>query len=562
MRFRVVAFAVLVGGGWAALAMSPDHPAVPPSRRPTEYDLIFRGGTVVDGTGQPRRRADVAVTGERIEAVGDLSAATARRVVDATGLVVAPGFIDMLGWSQYTILVDNRGLSKVTQGITTEVTGEGWSPAPVNAATLREDSAQLAAWGLRVDWRDLDGYFRRLERSGLPFNLGTLVGASTLRLYVVGRDRRPPTPAELGAMVALVDTAMRQGALGLGSSLIYEPAAYASTAELVALARAAGAHGGFYASHIRDEGNGIRGALAEALRIGREAGVPVEIWHLKVTGQSRGRMRQIIGLLDSARASGLRVGANSYPYTASGRSLTASLPLWVRVGGPDSVVRRLRDPAVRARVRREVRAQTLGAQLVLAVLDSSLRRYQGRRLADIAAEEGRHPADVLMDIVLADHGDPNTSVAVFGMREDDVVAAIRQPWIGVGSDRGASAPDGPLAAQPPHPRAYGTFPRILGRYVREQRVVSLETAVRKMTGVAADRFGLVERGYLRPGYFADITVFDPVTVVDRSTFEQPHQLSDGMRYVMVNGRFTLDGGRPTAERPGRALRGPGWRADR
>ncbi len=552
MRFRVVAFAILAGGGWAALSASPDRPA--------EYDLIFRGGTVVDGTGQPRRRADVAVTAERIEAVGDLEGATARRVVDAAGLVVAPGFIDMLGWSQYTILVDNRGLSKVTQGITTEVTGEGWSPAPVNAATLREDSAQLAAWGLRVDWRDLDGYFRRLELSGLPFNLGTLVGASTLRLYVVGRDRRAPTPAELGAMVALVDTAMRQGALGLGSSLIYEPATFAGTAELVALARAAGAHGGFYASHIRDEGNGIRGALAEAFRIGREARVPVEIWHLKVTGQSRGGMRQIIGLLDSARASGLRVGANSYPYTASGRSLTASLPLWVRVGGPDSLVRRLRDPAVRARVRRETRG--LASQLVLAVLDSSLRRYQGRRLADIAAEEGRHPADVVMDIVLADHGDPNTSVAVFGMLEDDVVEALRQPWIGVGSDRGASAPDGPLAGQPPHPRAYGTFPRILGRYVREQRVLSLETAVRKMTGVAADRFGLVGRGYLRPGYFADITVFDPASIADRSTFEQPHQLAQGVRYVLVNGRFTLDGGRPTAERPGRALRGPGWRANR
>ncbi len=561
MRFRVVAFAAVFGAvGLAALAPSADRPAVTLTRRPTDYDILFRGGVVVDGTGGARRRADVAVTGERIAAVGDLAGATARRVVDATGLVVAPGFIDMLGWSQYTILVDNRGLSKVTQGITTEITGEGWSPAPVNAATLREDSAQFAAWGLVVDWRDLDGYFRRLERTGLPFNLGTLVGASTVRLYVVGRDRRAPTDAELRGMTALVDTAMRQGALGLGSSLIYEPAAYAGTAELVALARAAGAHGGFYASHIRDEGDGIRGALAEALRIGREAGVPVEIWHLKVTGRSRGQMRQIVRMLDSARASGLRVGANSYPYTASGRSLTASLPLWVRAGGPDSLVGRLRDPAVRARVRRE--ARSFGSQLVLAVLDTSLRRYQGRRITDIAAEERRHPADVAMDIVLADHGDPNTSVAVFGMREADVAEAIRQPWIGVGSDRGASAPDGPLAAQPPHPRAYGTFPRILGRYVRDQGAVTLEAAVRKMTGIAADRFGLVERGYLRHGYFADITVFDPGTVTDRSTFEQPHQVSEGIRYVVVNGRFTLDEGLPTNERPGRPIRGPGWRVPR
>ncbi len=525
-----------------------------------DYDVVFRGGTVMDGSGAPGRRTDVAVSGDRIAAIGDLAGATARRLVDAGGLVVAPGFIDMLGWSHYTILADNRGLSKVTQGITTEITGEGWSPAPVNNATLREDSAWLARRGLIVDWRDLDGYLRRVERGGLPFNLGTLVGASTVRIYVLGHERRAPTAAELAHMRALVDTAMQQGALGLGSSLAYEPAAWATTAELIALARAAGAAGGVYASHIRDEGDGIRRALAEAFRIGREANLPVEIWDLKVTGRSRGRMRQIIALLDSARAGGLRVGANSYPYTAAGRSMTASLPLWTRAGGPDSLLRRLSDPAVRARVRREVGG--LGNQMVLGVLDSSLRHYQGRRFADIAREERRHPADVLMDIVARDQASSNTSVAVFGMREDDVRETVRHPAIGVLTDRGATAPDGPLADEVPHPRAYGTFPRILGRYVREQGAIPLETAIRKMTGVAADRLGLAGRGYLREGWFADITVFDPASVADRATFERPHQVADGIRYVMVNGAFTLDEGRPTPARPGRALRGPGWRPGR
>lgn len=525
---------------------------------PGGYDLLLRGGTVVDGSGAPRRRADVAVCGAHIAAIGDLSAAAAARVIDASGLVVAPGFIDMLGWSQYTVLVDNRGLSKVTQGITTEVSGEGFSPAPVSAATLREDSSWLAAHGLVVDWRDFDGYMRRLERRGLPFNVATLVGAATVRLYVIGRERRAPTPDELARMRAVVDTAMQQGAFGLGAALIYEPGAYASTGELIALAAAAGAHGGFYASHIRDEGDGIRRALAEAFRIGREARVPVEIWHLKVTGRSRGSMRSILGLLDSARAAGLRVGANSYPYTAAGRSMTASLPLWARAGGPDSLLRRLRSPAARARIRRETRG--LGNQLVLGVLDTSLRRYQGRRFTDIARDEGRHPADVLMDIVLTDQASPNTSVAVFGMLEDDVRAALRDTTVGVVTDRGATAPDGPLAGEAPHPRAYGTFPRILGRYVREEHLLSLEAAVRKMTGIAADRFGITGRGYLREGYFADITVFDPATVADRATFGAPHQVATGISYVVVNGRLTLDAGLATAERPGRALRGPGWRA--
>jgi dihydroorotase/N-acyl-D-amino-acid deacylase len=558
-RSRAVVFAVLAG--LATLG----------GRTRTDFDILFTGGTVVDGTGVPGRRADVGVTGDRISAIGDLSGKTGSRTVDASGLVIAPGFIDMLGWSQITILVDNRGVSKVTQGVTTEITGEGWSPAPVNPNTLRDDSAQFAQWRLTVDWRDFDGYFRRLERSGTPFNVASFVGATTVRQYGIGDERRAPTPEELSRMVALVDTAMMQGALGLSTSLGYAPAVYATTDELIALARAAARHGGLYASHIRNEGPRIREALGEAFRIGRDAGLPVEVWHLKLAGRANwGQMPRILALFDAARRSGQRVGANSYPYIASATSLDASIPAWAHAGGKEAMLARLRDPALRARIRREMTAKA-GAQenfsrgagglsgvLVLGVLDSTLRRYQGRRISEIAAAEHKDPYEALFDLLLADHA--NTGAAYFSMNEDDVRAAVAAPWVGVGMDFGATAVDGPLSAEMPHPRAYGTFPRILGHYVRDLHALTLEAAVRKMTGVAAERMGLRERGLLREGYFADITVFDPGTVEDRATFAHPTQTAAGIRYVVVNGRFTLDEGRLTPDRPGRALRASGSRA--
>jgi N-acyl-D-amino-acid deacylase len=535
-----------------------------------EYDVVFLGGTVVDGSGEPRRQADVGVIGDRIAAIGDLRDAAARRIVDATGLVVSPGFIDMLGWSEFEILVDNRGVSKVTQGVTTEITGEGTSVAPTDASTLRDDSAQYAAWHLVVDWRDLDGYFARLERSGTPFNLGTYVGATQVRKYVMGSEQRDPTPAELARMEALVDTAMRQGAMGLSTSLGYAPAVYAKTPELIALAAVAGRYGGVYATHLRSEGAQIRQALAEAFRIGREANVPVEVWHLKLnTRRQWGRMASILALFDSARASGVRAWANSYPYTASANELASIIPAWAHAGGKDSLLVRLRDPATRARIRREMthtrpdqatsmsEAGSLRNIVVLGVLDSTLRRYQGRRITEIAAAEHKDPYDALLDLVLADNA--NTGRATFTMSETDVRLAVATPWVAVGSDFGARAPDGPLA-QPGHPRGYGAFTRILGHYVRDLHALTLETAVRKMTGLPAERMGLGERGLLRQGYFADIAVFDPNTVRDRATFENSTAVSEGIRYVLVNGRFTLDAGRLTSERPGRALRGPGWRA--
>jgi dihydroorotase/N-acyl-D-amino-acid deacylase len=559
---RTARRAALVFGLLAVLP--PYRPAVP------DFDILLLGGTLIDGTGTPGRRADVGIADDRVTAIGDLAGRTATRTVDVHGLVVAPGFIDMLGWSQHTILVDSRGVSKVTQGVTTEITGEGWSPAPTNPNTIRDDSAQFAAWRLDIDWHDLDGWFRRLARSGTPFNLATFVGATTVRQYVIGDERRAPTPAELARMVALVDTAMMQGALGLSTSLVYAPAFYARTDEIIALARAAGRHGGGYASHIRNEGPRIRQALAEAFAIGRAANVPVEVWHLKLSGRANwGQMPAILALFDAARARGQWVGANSYPYTASATSLDAAIPAWAHAGGKEAMLHRLRDPATRSRIKREMALPsgnqenfTRGAGgsngiMVLGVLDSSLRRYQGRRIAEIARAEGKDPLDALLDLVIADRA--NTGAAYFTMSEGDVRAAIAAPWVGVGMDFGATAPDGPAEMAMPHPRAYGTFPRILGHYVRELHLLSLEAAVHKMTGVPAERLGLAGRGVLREGGFADVTVFDPATVADRATFENPTRTATGIRYVIVNGRFTLDDGRLTTERPGRGLRGPGYR---
>ena len=542
--------------------------AVWPSGRLPDFDVLITGGTVIDGTGAPRRRADVGISGDRIAAVGDLAGRSAARVVDATGLIVAPGFIDMLGQSEFTILGDPRGVSKVTQGITTEVTGEGVSAAPVNDTTLAEDRSLYAGWGITVDWRDLDGYFRRLERSGTPINVASFVGATQVRKYVMGEVRRAPTSAELARMVALVDTAMTQGAVGLSTALVYAPAVFAQTDELIALARAAGRHGGVYATHLRDEGGHIRTALDEALRIGREADVPVEIWHLKVAGRANwGRMPRLLAFLDSLRRAGVRIGANSYPYAASATSLSSVIPAWVHVGGDTALVRRLQDRAVRARVRQQL-ARRYGEDnsmrnaggptgvLVLGVQNPALQRYEGRRLGEIAHEEHRSAYDVLFDILVADSA--RTGAAFFSMSEDDVAATISASWVGVDTDFGAVAPDGKLGFRTVHPRAFGTFPRILGTYVRERHLLDLETAVRKMTGVAADRFLLQGRGYLREGAFADVTIFDAERVADRATFEHAAP-SEGIRYVVVNGRFTLDDGQLTGARPGRALRGPGWR---
>jgi N-acyl-D-amino-acid deacylase len=539
------------------------------------YDLLLRGGWIVDGSGNPRYAGDVAINVDRIAAVGYLGEAQARDTIDVTGLVVAPGFVDMLGQSETNVLIDNRVLSKVTQGITTEITGEGESPAPLTDRLITLDSAYYRRYKLTADWRDLDGYFRRLERTGSTVNIATFVGATQVRRAVIGDEDRRATPEELERMEALVDTAMQQGALGVSTSLIYAPAIYAPTTELIALARIARRHGGIYATHMRNEGAGIDAALDETFEISRAANIPVEIWHLKVSGRpSWGRMPHVLARIDSARAAGIDVMADQYSYIASATSLDATIPVWALSGGRDSLLIRLRDPATRARIRQEMvgaaaaqRGENMfrGAGgpdgiLIASTFEDSLKYLQGKRVGEIARARGRDAVETLFDILLADHS--RTGAIYFSMNEQDLQAAMKTWWVAVNTDYGGVAPDGPFADIRPHPRSYGSFTRILGRYVREQQLMPLEYAVRKMTSLATQRVGLTDRGLIRPGMYADITVFDPARVLDRATFEQPHQTSVGIEYVLVNGQVVLRKGQLTDARPGRGLRGPGHRPSR
>jgi dihydroorotase/N-acyl-D-amino-acid deacylase len=495
-------------------------------------------------------------------------AATARETLDVSGLVVAPGFIDMLGQSETNVLIDNRVLSKVTQGITTEVTGEGGSVAPLTDRLVALDSDYIKKYNLNVDWRDLDGYFAHLERTGTTINLATFVGATQLRMAVIGFDNRPATGAEQARMEALVDSLMEQGALGVSTSLLYAPAIYAPTEELIGLARAARRHGGIYATHIRNEAAHADEALDEAFRIARTADIPVEIWHLKSAGRSQwGRMPHLLAKIDSARASGLDITADQYPYVAAATSLGAAIPQWAHADGTDSLLARLRNRTTRARLRQEMLGgvgqesqyqNTGGAEgiMIAGPFQDSLNYLDGRRLSDIALERRRDPIETLFDIVLADRA--RTGAIYFTMNEEDVQAALRTWWVAVNCDASGVAPDGPFGNEGTHPRAYGSFPRILGLYVRQLKLMPLEFAVRKMTSLAAQRVGLTDRGLLRPGMFADVTVFDPATVSDRATFEKPHQPSVGIEYVFVNGTAVLRRGQVTAARPGRGLRGPGY----
>jgi dihydroorotase/N-acyl-D-amino-acid deacylase len=555
MRNSIRLFAVLAATLSACAAPGRVGPAPVAA-----YDLLIRGGRIVDGTGSPWYRGDVAVRGDRIAAVGLLPGAQARDTIDATGLVVAPGFIDMLGHSEYPLLADPRAISKITQGVTSEITGEVTSVVPVNANTLRELDARTRA---RVTWSDLNGYFTALEGARPAINLGTFVTVGSVRRYVMGDANRPASPAELEQMRGLVAGAMEQGAMGLSSGLIYAPASYASTAEVTELARVAARFGGGYASHMRSEGDRLVEAIDEAIRIGEGAGTWVQIHHLKASGRANwGKMRPAVAAIEAARARGLDVTADQYPYVASGTGLDATIPNWAHAGGNDSLLARLRDPATRARIRGEL-AGTGGdwdigtsaggpsGVMIASVSVDSLRRYQGMRLSEVAAARGQEAPDALFDLLVADNA--NTAAIYFSMSEEDLEHAMRQPWVSVGMDAGARAADSTVTSRP-HPRAYGTFPRILCRYVRERRVLTLEDAVRKFTALPAARVGLADRGVVKAGMFADLTLFDPNTVCDRATFEAPVQTSVGIMHVLVNGTPVLRDGAPTGARAGRALR--------
>lgn len=529
--------------------------------------MLIRGGDLLDGTGQPARRADVGIQGDRIAAIGDLAGRRAGRVIDASNRIVSPGFIDTQGQSGITLLADGNGESHVRQGITSEIIGEGSSPAFWTASTA--EAPALERFGLHFDWTSFDGYFDRLEGRGTSINVGTLVPATMARRQVVGLDNRRATPDELARMEAFVDAGMRAGAFGLSSALIYPPGSFADTSELVALARVAARHRGIYISHVRGESFNVERAIAEAIQIGETAKLPVVIYHLKVAArQYWGSMPRVGRMIFDAIDRGVDVSATQYPYTAGGTGLIAVLPGWAQEGGRERTLERLRDPAARARIRREIETTVDGWENLLAaagfdgiqiasVPANADQTVLGKRLSQIAAERGEEAWDTLFRLLLETGGQAGALYHM--MSEDDVRTAMKYGFVTIGTDAAALKPEGELGRGQPHPRAYGTFPRILGRYVRDEKVLELREAVRRMTSLAARQFNIERRGILREGYYADVVVFDPATVIDRATFEKPHQYPAGIEYVIVNGVLTVTPAGHTGARAGRRLIGPGRR---
>ncbi len=533
------------------------------------YDVVIRGGTLLDGSGDAPRTGDVAIVGDSIVAVGTVDG-RGRTEVDATGLAVAPGFINMLSWATESLIEDGRSLSGIRQGVTLEVMGEGTSMGPLSDTLRAELVAEQGDIKYPVTWRTLRGYQDSLVKKGISTNIASFVGATTVRMNHVGWDDRAPTPSELDAMQAEVRQAMEEGALGVGSSLIYAPAFYAKTPELVALAKVAAEYDGMYISHLRSEGARFEEAVDELLTIAREAKIRAEIYHLKAAGEGNWpKMARVLARLDSARAAGVPVTADIYPYTAGATGLDAAMPPWVQEGGYAAWAKRLQDPAIRARVAREMRTPTDQWESLLLASGSpdrvvlagfkadSLKKFTGKTLAEVAKLRGTSVEETAMDLVVQDGSRVGT--IYFIINEDNIAAQLRKPWVSVGSDAASLAPEGVFLKSNPHPRAYGTFARILAKYVRTDSVLTLPDAVRRMTALPATNLKLARRGMLAPGYFADVVVFDPATVQDHATFEQPHQLATGVRDVFVNGTAVLRGGEHTGATPGRVVLGPGAR---
>jgi N-acyl-D-amino-acid deacylase len=533
------------------------------------FDLVLTNGHIIDGTGSPWYSGDLGIREGKIAAIGNLANAPRKRTIDVQGQVVAPGFIDMLGQSEMTILVDPRLPSKIYQGITTEITGEGNSAAPLNDVIIRADVASYQHLKITPDWRTMRQYFARLEKQGMGINLASYVGATQVRRMVLGDENKAPTPDQLNQMKALVRDAMHDGAVGLSTSLEYAPAPYAKTDELIALAGEASKFGGIYATHMRNESDSVLQAIDEALRIGREAHIPVEIWHLKVAGKANwGRMPEVVAKISSARAQGMDVAADTYAYPAWFNSFSAFIPQWAHDGGDAKLIQRLQDPAMRARIRKDMMTRSTewdnewqeipGPEAVMigVVQNPKLVPLQGKTLADVAKLWNKDPIDALFDLLIEDKA--FTEVAVFGMSEPDVLLALQQPWVSVDNDSSGTSPEGLLGQEHPHPRAYGTFPRILRKYVRGEKKLALEDAIRKFSSLPAQRMRLTDRGVLKQGMRADVVVFDPATIRDLATFENPNQLSQGMNYVLVNGVPVIDQGKMTGALPGKVLRGEGY----
>jgi N-acyl-D-amino-acid deacylase len=533
------------------------------------FDLVITNGHIVDGTGSPWYSGDIGIRDGRIAAIGNLSDAARKRTVDAKGKVVAPGFVDMLGQSEATILVDPRLPSKIYQGITTEVTGEGGSAAPLNDAIIAADLAGYEHYKINPDWRTFRQYFSRLEKQGMGINLASYVGATQVRRMVLGDANVQPTPEQLEKMKALVRDAMRDGAVGVSTSLMYAPAPYAKTEEIIALASEASKFGGIYATHMRNESDSVLESIDEAVRIGREAHIPVEIWHFKVAGKANfGRMPELVARVNKARAEGIDVEADTYAYTAWFNSMSAFVPAWAHDGGDAKLIERLKDPAIRARIRKDMETpskdwdnewdEISGPQdvMISVVQNPALKKFQGKRLTEVAKTVNKDPMDALFDLLIEDKA--FTECAVFGMSEPDVALALEQPWVSVDNDSSGTSPEGILGEEHPHPRAYGTFPRILRKDVREEKKLTLEEAIRKFSALPAQRMRLTDRGVLKLGMWADVVVFDPATVRDVATFDAPNRLSEGMEYVLINGVPVIENGKMTGALPGKVLRGAGY----
>jgi N-acyl-D-amino-acid deacylase len=540
-----------------------------PSPAANDFDVIVRSGIVYDGTGAKPRQADVAIRGDRIVGVGDFKSAKANTVIDAKGLAVAPGFINMLSWSTESLIQDGRSQSEIRQGVTTEIMGEGESMGPVNDRVREHKIREQADIKYDIAWNTLAEYLQYLEKRGVSCNVASFIGATTIREYVIGFEDKQPTPEQLEQMRELVRKEMEAGALGIGTSLIYPPAFYAKTEELIELCKVAAKYQGKYISHMRSEGNQLFEALDELLRISREANIPAELYHIKAAGKKNWpKENELLARIERAQKEGLNVRADMYTYTAAGTGLDACLPPWTEDGGYPALFKRLRDRAMREKIKAEVQVDSdkwenlyLAAGspdkiLLVGFKSEKLKPLTGKTLAEVAKIRGKEPIETLFDLLIEDRG--YTEVAVFGMSEPDVLLALKQPWVSICNDSQGTSTEGLLGKEHPHPRAYGTFPRILRKYVREDHQLTLPEAIRKFTALPAQRLRLTDRGVLKQGMWADVVVFDPATLHDRATFESPNQLSEGMEYVLVNGVPVIEGGKMTGALPGRVLRGPGY----
>ncbi|MFZ3246239.1 MAG: D-aminoacylase [Candidatus Acidiferrales bacterium] len=564
VAFAASAAALIVGIGGAKLARAQGAAA-----ESGEYDVVIRNGHIIDGTGSPWYAGDIGIRDGHIAAIGDLSHAHGKQEIDAAGRVVAPGFIDMLGQSEITMLVDPHVPSKIFQGITTEITGEGDSVGPQTDATLEEMKPRCQHYEVTCDWRTFTEYFARLEKQGMGINLGTYVGATQVRRVVIGDDDVKATPEQIDKMKALVAEGMREGALGLSSALEYPPAPYASTEELIALASASAQYGGIYATHMRNEGDGEMAALEETARIAREAHTGVEIFHLKTAGKANwGKMPEVIAFIDKARADGLDISADTYAYTAWENGLSAYVPPWAHNGGGAKLIARLQDPAMRERIRKDMETPTkewdnewqevAGPQgILIATVDNpDLMNLQGKTIAEVAKMWHEDAINAIFDLLIKDNA--RTYVVTFGMSEPDVELALKQPWVSFDNDASGTSPTGILGKEHDHPRAYGTFPQAIRKYVREEHLLTLPDAIRKFSALPAQREHLADRGVLKMGMWADMVVFDPAKVRDLATYENPNQLSVGMDYVLVNGTPVIADGKMTDALPGKVIYGPGY----